>query len=602
MALTDIAYKLLAFIVLTPLIGISFRLIVSLSGRTILADEDILFFILGPWGWLCLVTVGALSLGILALEQSALMHILCVKQAEHQFSLVGGLTFAISNAVRIVRVTARLVAWALLASAPFVAIAGLTYVQLLTQYDINYYLTQRPPEFLMALAIAGVIIVVWSAILLRLVTHWFFALPLVLFGNTAPKHALSVSREKASGHRILILKWIGIWIAVWLLLSALTTTLVIWIGNLLMPYAAGSIKLLMAVIGITIILGTVTSLTVNLLSTTTFAAILLSLYGSLVNAQVSDHLPTTDVKTNREGLPLIGNLQITAKRLVFLGVVGTLIAAGIGYSVMKSVRLGDQTEITAHRGASADAPENTMAAVNKAIEDGADWVEIDVQETADGEVVVFHDQDFMKLAGNDLKIWDATAKDLEQIDIGSWFGPEFHAERVPTLAAVLQACKGKARVNIELKSYGKNVKLEQRVAELVEAHEMESDIVIMSLKNDMVSKMKSLRPAWKVGLLTSVAIGDLTKENADFLAVNAGLATRDFIRSAHARQKEVHVWTVNDAVTMSTMIGRGADSLITDKPALARSVLDMRAQMSVPERLLLELATMLGSVPEIVQQ
>ena len=208
----------------------------------------------------------------------------------------------------------------------------------------------------------------------------------------------------------------------------------------------------------------------------------------------------------------------------------------------------------------------------------------------------------MKLARKDLKIWEATAKDLEEIDIGSWFDPEFHAERVPTLAAVLKECKGKTRVNIELKSYGKDVNLEQRVAELVEAHGMESDIVVMSLKSKMVKKMKTLRPDWKVGLLSSVAIGDLTKQEADFLAVNTGLATRNFIRSAHANNKEVHVWTVNDAVTMSTMIGRGVDSLITDKPDLARTVLDVRATMSVPERLLLELATILGSVPEVSDQ
>ena len=89
LALTDIAYKIIAFMVLTPLIGIPFRIILSLSGRSILADEDILFFVIGPWGWLCLIVVGGSWLGILALEQSALMHILCVKEAGQRFELVG---------------------------------------------------------------------------------------------------------------------------------------------------------------------------------------------------------------------------------------------------------------------------------------------------------------------------------------------------------------------------------------------------------------------------------------------------------------------------------------------------------------------------------
>ena len=76
------------------------------------------------------------------------------------------------------------------------------------------------------------------------------------------------------------------------------------------------------------------------------------------------------------------------------------------------------------------APENTLASIRQAIKDGADWIEIDVQETLDGEVVVIHDSDFMKLAGVDLRVWDGTLEQLREIDVGSWFGPEFSTERV----------------------------------------------------------------------------------------------------------------------------------------------------------------------------
>jgi glycerophosphoryl diester phosphodiesterase len=121
----------------------------------------------------------------------------------------------------------------------------------------------------------------------------------------------------------------------------------------------------------------------------------------------------------------------------------------------------------------------------------------------------------------------------------------------------------------------------------------------MSLKLDAVEKMKSLRPDWKVGLLMSVAAGDLENIDVEFLAINASFADRRFIRSAHALDREVYVWTVNDAPTMSTMIGRGVESLITDKPALARKVLEQRSKLSPPERLLLELSGMLGVASEI---
>ena len=128
---------------------------------------------------------------------------------------------------------------------------------------------------------------------------------------------------------------------------------------------------------------------------------------------------------------------------------------------------------------------------------------------------------------------------------------------------------------------------------------MQNDIVLMSLKRDAVVKMKSLRPDWKVGLLMSVAAGNLSAIQADFFAVNARFADPAFIEHAHRLGKDVPVWTVNVAASMSQMISRGVDNIITDKPALARSVLQQRAEMSVPERLLLELGWVFGIEPEI---
>jgi len=431
-------------------------------------------------------------------------------------------------------------------------------------------------------------------LLVRFFTSWFFALPLVLFENVTPANALRRSAERALGHRRTVLLWMLGWASAMVVLSALATGVVGLVGSLRVPDAAGSLHWFAIAIGTTVLLWAVVSLVVNLLSTTTFAAILFGLYRQLGGGEGTElRLDFAETTVDE------ASFRITRRRLLAAAIAGVVLAVAIGAVALHTVRLDDNVLIMAHRGSSKAAPENTMAAIRKAIEEKADWVEIDVQETADGEVVVFHDSDFMKLAGRDLKIWDATTDDLKDIDIGSWFAPEFKEERVPTLADVLDECKGKIRINIELKYYGHDQRLEQRVAEIVESHDMAPDIMLMSLKIDGVKKMKSMRPDWRVGLLMSVAAGDLTKIEADFLAVNAQFANRRLIRTAHESGKHVYVWTVNDAPTMSTMIGRGVDGLLTDKPALARSVLEQRAQMSAPERLLLELAGILGTTPEI---
>jgi glycerophosphoryl diester phosphodiesterase len=114
------------------------------------------------------------------------------------------------------------------------------------------------------------------------------------------------------------------------------------------------------------------------------------------------------------------------------------------------------------------------------------------------------------------------------------------------------------------------------------------------LKRAGVEKVQALRPNWTVGLLATMTMGDLTRVDVDFLAVNAKTATPGFIRAAHRNGKEVYAWTVNDMIGMSTQFSRGIDSLITDEPALAREVLAQRAQMSSVERLLVEIAALFG--------
>ncbi|MEA1951986.1 MAG: glycerophosphodiester phosphodiesterase, partial [Planctomycetota bacterium] len=575
LALTDIAYKIIAFVTLTPLVGILFRVLVSISGKSVLADQDILYFFLGPVGWICFVVVGGIWLGIVALEQAALLGILSAAAAGKRLGVLGALHFALAAARPVILVTARLLACTLLTILPFLAIIALIYFALLGSHDINFYLKEKPPVFWVALALAGITVTTLLAVMLRLATGWFFALPLVLFEQVAASDALRASRHRATGHRLSLLLWIVAWGLTTLVLSTLASSLVVLVGRLLVPNAIGSLWLLMIAIGVSLIFWSIANLAVNLLATTAFSTMLLNLYRELGSQGNFDPSQLNFAEANAGGV----GLRLTPPRLITAGIAATAVAITAGAVAIDTVQLEDHTQVTAHRGASAAAPENTMAAVKRAIEEGTDWVEIDVQETADDEVVVFHDSDFMKLAGVDLKIWDATMADLEKIDIGSRFAPQFKDQRVPTLAQVLDQCKGRVGVNIELKYYGHDKQLEQRVVDIVEAHGMANDVVIMSLKVDAVKKVKSIRPDWKVGLLMSVSAGGLDKLDADFLAVNAGFANRSFIRSAHDLHKEVYVWTVNDATTMSMMISRGVDSLITDKPGLAKSVLEQRAKL-----------------------
>lgn len=590
LVVTDVAYKVAAFVLLTPMLSLLLRLSLSLSGEPVLADQEILFFLLGPAGWLCGTIVGACGLGMIALEQVALLAVLDANRDGHRLDVIGALRFTASVAWPILKVAARMMAGVLIVTLPFAAGLGWVYTTFLGEFDINYYLTQQPSEFFVAVACAGLLVALLSAVLLRMFTGWFFVFPLVAFEDRSPAEAIAASRQRTAGLRIKIGCWFVGWVAATTVLSMMMTAMVLGAGGILTSTAAGSLPLLAAAVGLTLILGFAGNLAVNLLGSITLASLLFNFSRRAANAEPPGHSP----RRSHDRPPQAWTLRITRFRLILAAGIGGLLSTSIGVLAINGIRLDDDVKIIAHRGASKVAPENTMAAVRQAIADGADLVEIDVQETADHEVVVFHDSDFMKIAGRNLKIWDATMSDLQSIDIGSHFGPEFSDQRVPTLDAVLAECENKIGVVIELKYYGHDENLEQRVADIVDARGMAENVMVMSLKLNAVRKMKQLRPNWKVGLLMSVAAGNLKDLDVDFLAVNAAVVDRALIRAAHRRGREVYVWTVNDAATMSALIGQGVDGLITDDPAAARDVLEQRRQLETSERLLLGIAELVG--------
>ena len=598
MIVTDFAYKLLAMVVLTPLLTILLQGLLLARGNPVLSDVDIAWFFLGPLGWLCAIVIGAAWLGILALRQASLLAILAAHSQGKQLSVLGALRYSLNHTVPVVRVAGRLTAASLLVIAPFLLTAGSIYIFALSEYDINYYLDERPMIFRIAVGLAVILGTGLLTILLRLYSGWFLALPLVLFDRVPTSVALPKSRQMIAGKRLLVFRWMVAWLLVGIIANAIATFFLGMLGRWLIPSTLGSLALLAGRVGLMLLALSVVSLILNLIGSLSFALLMFHAYQKL-NPDAEKSLASAPRLSNRQHFP---KPTLNRYRAMAICLIGLLAAAWIGASAINRLQWNEEVKIMAHRGASQAAPENSMAAVRMAMEAGSDWVEIDVQETADGEVVVIHDSDFMKLARNKTKVWDARLLDLQNIDIGSSFGPPFENERVPTLSEVLQLCQGKTGVLIELKYYGHDQQLEQRVVDIVEKHGMSNEIMVMSLKPEGVRKMKRLRPNWKCGVLLSVSVGNIQKIEADFLAVNARFATRSLINKLHYAGKEIYVWTVDDPVSMSLLMNRGVDGVITNRPEIVRDVLRQRSGMSSTDRLLTEIAALLGKPPTYGEQ
>lgn len=595
--LVSVATRVAVTVVFIPAIALLLRLFLSAEGRQALSDQEIVFFFLSPVGLVALVIVGGTAIGVAFLEAAGLMTIGFGAAEDRRITWFGALRYVVRELRRILRLGRRLLIRALFVIVPPLVLLGGVYWLLLRQHDLNFYLTNRPPEFRWALALAGVVLAGGSAVLIWKILSWLLSLPAVLFENLAPREAIRDSIADSRGHRWTLFWWLLVWLLLGFLASAVITWLIGFIGRVAVPEGSQSLALVALIMGAVGVLGLVANAVLSFLSSALFALLVVRLYriisgpGRLARdiAEVGSLGEHPSVWIPRKGILWWGAAALAASTIAAIVAV-------------RSLELEDHTLIIAHRGAMTHAPENTMAAVNRAIADGSDYIEIDVQETADGEVVVFHDSDFMKTAGIPLHIWNARRADIDGIDIGSWFDARYSSERVPTLEEVLLAAKGRARVNIELKYYGFDNDLEQRVVDVVEGLDMADQVVVMSLKYDKVQKIRALRPDWRYGLLTTVNLGDPTTFDVDFLAVNAAAANAVFIRRAQRRGRDVYVWTVNDPYLMSAMMGRGVDGIITDDPGLARQILQIRSQLDPVQRILVDLGSEIGafSMPKLV--
>ena len=575
LVLTDFLVRALAVVVLAPVVGLLLRVFLATTATGVVSDAAIVGFLLHPAGLAALLVVGSVSLGLLFAETGQILVIGFGASEDRRVTWLDAFRYAFRHIRQLVRLAGAAVPRLLLIALPFLAALGCLFWLLARQHDINYFLAQKPPEFLAAAAIGGLLLAILAVLLVLRVAAWFLALPMVMFEGMDGKEALHASARATAALRKRIALWLVGWLAAVAILSAFVTFVIRLLGDVLVPYDSTNLTLLLAGVGILLVVSGFANLVIAVFATAMFPLLVGRLYRSFGRpGKLSPEIAAPGSLGEKASWHLPG------KAILVAGAATLLVSLVATWLATRGPDWEDHAQIIAHRGGAAVAPENTMAAFRSGIADGADWLELDVREDADGVVVIEHDRDFMRVAGASLEVFQATTADLADLDIGSFFSAEFSDQRVPTLRDVLELAKGQAGVFIELKYYGHDVDLEQKVVDLVESTGMESNIVIMSLEYDGVRKTAALRPAWTYGLLNTVSIGDVTRLDLDFLALSAPAASYSMIRRAHERGMKVYAWTIDDPVQMTVMMSRGVDGIITNQVALAHRVQDLRAKLT----------------------
>jgi glycerophosphoryl diester phosphodiesterase len=238
--------------------------------------------------------------------------------------------------------------------------------------------------------------------------------------------------------------------------------------------------------------------------------------------------------------------------------------------------------IFAHRGASAHAPENTLAAFRLALEYHADAIELDAKLSADGQVVVIHDQTVDRTTQGHGKVSALTLEQLRQLDAGSHFDIAFKNESIPTLADVFAAVGKRIFINVELTNYASlNDDLPDKAVELVKQYDLTEWVIFSSFNPLALRRAHQLLPTVPLGMLAEPGrSGWLARSWIGRLLVpyqalhpEKGDVTPGLVAASHRRGQRVHVWTVNQPEEMHRLFACQVDGIFTDDPRLARQVL-----------------------------
>ncbi len=244
--------------------------------------------------------------------------------------------------------------------------------------------------------------------------------------------------------------------------------------------------------------------------------------------------------------------------------------------------------IVAHRGASYDRPENTVAAFEEAWHQGADAIEGDFYLTRDGKIVCFHDRTTKRIGGVDRQVEDQTLEELQSLDVGAWKGAEYAGMRMPDLADVLALVAEGQQVFLDIKS---GPQIVGPMREVIQQSELTPDqIVVIAFNAEVVAETRRQLPEiatyWLLNHRRDEQTGEWTPSLEQVLATlrridahglsmraNTEVATEAFVAALREAGFEFHTWTVNDPPTAIRFAELGVDSITTDRPAFIRQAL-----------------------------
>ena len=570
--LFEILWKLVTLLVIAPACAGLIQLAIHLAKLKYLTTSNLLQFLRSPWTILLLAVLLLLAALYTLFEIAAVCT--CFRQSRFQkvrTTLGRMVRSGLQSVLHFFRGGGPFLVLHLLVLIPlmqFSATSGIFTAMGIPDF-LAYYMTKK--EFLLPIYVVAIILCCLLSV------RWVFSSVLFTQNQCSYRSARATSVQLVRGRFwqtfFSVLVWNCCYFAALLVFLCMITVVVLMViratgsDDLIMSQAMRILKLLIQIV---------------LWSFSFFAT-------PICMAHLTALLEKRCVQMPEVVLPEPVPLSRSAKPFrrstaVLTACCFTVAALGLNLSYVYSVFTGkanfrlalfQNPTVMAHRGLSADAPENTLYAFSDAISVGADFIELDVQQTRDGVLVVMHDSNLKRTTGVNKDIWDVDYADIQNLDAGSWFDPAYANARIPTLEETLQFVDKRAKLNIEIKptKHGSDT-LEQDVAELITRYQYTDACYVTSFSYGSLKKVKEANPEIRTGYLMSVAYGQFySLKYADAFSLNKVFVTSQVVNAAHQQGKQIFAWTVNSMSEVRSLCNLHVDSIITDDPVMVQNVI-----------------------------
>lgn len=565
----EVMFKVISYALLTPFLYWILNFSIKCAGISYLTKDTVDHYFKSPFTYFFILLFLLVLAAFLLVNISGLIYAMEAGNRMQKISAFQMLAKSIRNAFRVFyykNIPMLLYVLVLLPITNITMVSATMLKNVIPEYILEYFQSNK----LLANGFLFLYVILCFLSLSVIYTLNYFTLKKRTFGQ-----AVSDSRRCVKNNSIKpifgILFWNIMLAALAILLGGVLSGIVLAVIKKLITYKAAYFILDSFIQTINLVIYAVYSMVVMPL---TYAYICNSFYdmeddGLPDEQSIDDYKDYDPVKSGMRERAFVVTLILIALTL------------DVSYLILRNTRIitidaefMNTATVTAHRGDSRNAPENTLSAFELAIENQADVIELDVRQTRDGKIIVMHDESLERTIGVDKRVGDLTYEELLQYDAGIMFSEEFAGEKIPTLEEAILCIDGRADMNIELKPSGTDQNLEECVAEIVKAYDLYDHCVVTSLDYNAIRRIKQYDEEITTVYVMSVAAGNFYNlEYADAFSIKYSYITTDMVKQAHKRGKGIYAWTVNSEEKIKDMMMMGVDSIITDNPYRTKKIM-----------------------------